>query len=537
VSAASVETIPFAERVAGLEKLDARARFGVAAGAGLISNLAHAPFFFAPALCIGLVVLVWLWDGAFRSPRPMRAAAWRTWVFAAFYFLGGLYWVGESFTQVDGAMIFMIPAVLAMPAGLALFWAGAAALAMKMWNDTPGRVVTFALAIMAAEWVRGHLWGGFPWDLPGYVWQAGGSLSQTASAVGIYGLSLITVLALAAPAALAGRGELPPRVAPALIAALTLGLLWGAGEQRLAGAGDQAGVAVVRVADPGFTQAQKWKPGNEGAVLTAYLNLIDGPTPSHADVIVWPESAIPTLLLDNPDMLEEISAALGTRTLVTGVIRAEPAGKAPVYFNSAVVLTASSGAARIGQIYNKSRLVPFGEFIPFWKQIEPFLKVKALQQIGAGFEPGAPPARMIVPGAPEAAFLICYESIFSGMTPRGAGRPAWIINVTNDAWFGGQTGPYQHYNQARYRAIEEGLPLARAAAGGISAIIDPYGRAIAETKRTGGAAEAALPSALPPTLYARFGGGATAIVFLAALTIGIALSRGPTDRARKGGLP
>jgi apolipoprotein N-acyltransferase len=359
-------------------------------------------------------------------------------------------------------------------------------------------------------------------------------LSQTASVIGIYGLSLITVLALASPAVLAGPGALPPRAAPVFVAALSFGLLWGAGEQRLAAAGEEPGVAVVRVADPGFTQEQKWRPGNETAVLRAYLGLMDGPTPSQADVVIWPESAIPTLLLDNPDMLEEISAALGTRTLITGVIRAEPGSKTPIFFNSAVVLTGNDGAAaRIGQIYNKSRLVPFGEFIPFWREIEPFLKVKALQQIGSGFEPGGPPSRMIVPGAPQASFIVCYESIFTGMIPRGPARPDWIVNVTNDAWFGEGTGPYQHYNQARYRAIEEGLPLARAAAGGVSAIVDPYGRAIAATSVKGGATEAALPPALPPTTYSRFGGWVTAIVFLAALIIGIVLNRGPRERGRE----
>jgi apolipoprotein N-acyltransferase len=534
VSTQTVGAVSFADRVAGLERLRANSRTALAVAGGLLSNLGHAPFFFFPAFAAGLVLLVWLWDGAFRTAQPMRAAFWRTWVFATAYFLGGLYWVGNSFTQVDGALIFMIPAVLALPAGLALFWGGAAALAMKVWSARPGRIVIFALAIMSAEWVRGHLWGGFPWDLPGYVWQAGGSLSQTASVIGVYGLSMLTVLALAAPAALAGEGPLPPRLAPTLVAALGLGLLWGAGEQRLANAPPQPGVAVVRVADPGISQQEKWRPGNQDKVLAAYLDLLDGPTPSQADIVIWPESAIPTLLLENPDMLEEIGARLGPRTLITGVTRSEPGEKQTLYFNSAVVLTGGDGAARIGQIYNKSRLVPFGEFIPLWRQIEPFaagLKLTALQEIGSGFEVGGPPARMIVPAGPPATFLICYESIFSGFVPRGPARPDWIVNVTNDAWFGGQTGPYQHYNQARYRAIEEGLPLARAAAGGISAIIDPYGREVSKTGMGGGAAEAALPPALAPTLFARFAGGIMSIVFFMTLVIGIALNFGAQKRA------
>ena len=528
----SVESVPIsavADRVAGIERLRVWPRFALTAGVGLVSNFAYAPFFFFPALAVGLVFLVWLIDGAARSPTPMRAAFWRAWVFATFYFLGGLYWVGQSFTQVDGALIFMLPAMLAMWCGLALFWAAAAAVAVKVWPSGPARIFVFALTIMIAEWLRGHLFGGLPWNLPGYVWQAGGEVSQAASALGIYGLSMVTVLALASPATIADRAPTAARVAPALCAALGLGLLWGAGLQRLEAAPrNQPGVAVVRVADAGFSQEEKWRPGNEATVFRGYLDLLDGPSPSQADIVIWPESAIPALLLENPDMMEEIGARLGLRTLITGTVRSEPGANGPTYFNSAVVLTGGEAGARLGQIYNKSRLVPFGEFIPLWREIEPLargLKLTALQQIGSGFEPGGPPARMIVPGGPQAAFVICYESIFPDFIPRGDARPDWIVNVTNDAWFGTQTGPYQHYNQARYRAIEEGLPLARAASGGISALIDPYGRAIAATGLAGGAAESALPPPLAGTFYSRFSGAVTAIVFLAVLLLGIALSR------------
>jgi apolipoprotein N-acyltransferase len=133
---------------------------------------------------------------------------------------------------------------------------------------------------------------------------------------------------------------------------------------------------------------------------------------------------------------------------------------------------------------------------------------------------------MIVPGGPPAVFLICYESIFPGIIPRSEGRPDWIVNVTNDAWFGGQTGPYQHYNQARYRAIEEGLPLARSASGGVSAIVDPFGRKVVETGLKGGAVEASLPPPLPLTVYARFGWLAPGSIFFAVMLLGIVLPGG-----------
>lgn len=524
MSVETLDSVRFADRVAGIERLAPWTRRGAIAAIGLASNLAHAPFYLFPALAFGLVLCVWLIDGAAKAERPMRVAFGRLWLFAFFYFLGGLYWVGSSFLQVDGAAILMVPAVLALPAGLALFWGAAGALAVKLWSSGPRRIAVFALAIMAAEWVRGHAFGGFPWDLPGYIWKAGEPVSQFASVVGAYGLSLLTVLALAAPAALADESPFPQRVGPALAAAMGLGLLWGAGAQRLAqNPPAAAGEVIVRVADSGLGQEEKWRAGNEYNVFSRYLDLIDTPGPSHADIIVWPESAVPVLLLDQPDLLEEIGAKLGTRTLITGVVRSEPRqGQPPLYFNSEIVLTGGE-SAQLGQIYNKSRLVPFGEFIPLWKELSPFLKLKALQQIGSGFEPGAPPSRMIVPGGPPAVFLICYESIFPGLIPRGEGRPDWIVNVTNDAWFGGQTGPYQHYNQARYRAIEEGLPLARSASGGVSALVDAYGRKVVETGLKGGAVEAALPPPLPPTLYARLGWAAPASVFFLTTLLGIAL--------------
>jgi apolipoprotein N-acyltransferase len=527
VSVSASERLRFADQVAGLERLAVWPRRALIAGVGLVSNLAHAPFYLFPALACGLVLCVWLIDGAAKAARPMRAAFGRVWLFAFFYFLGGLYWVGSSFLQVDGAAILMIPAVLALPAGLALFWGAAASLAVKLWSPGPRRIAVFALAIMAAEWVRGHAFGGFPWDLPGYIWKAGEPISQIASLIGIYGLSLLTVLALAAPAALADDGAFPHRAAPAMAAALGLGLMWGWGAQRLDNNLKPApGEVIVRVADSGMGQEEKWRAGNEYNVFSRYLELIDTPGPSRADIIVWPESAIPVLLLEQPDLLEEIGAKLGVRTLITGVLRSEPRPKEPpLYFNSAVVLTGGE-SAQLGQIYNKGHLVPFGEFIPLWKELSPFLKLKALQQIGSGFEPGGPPARMIVPGGPPAVFLICYESIFPGIIPRSEGRPDWIVNVTNDAWFGGQTGPYQHYNQARYRAIEEGLPLARSASGGVSAIVDPFGRKVVETGLKGGAVEASLPPPLPLTVYARFGWLAPGSIFFAVMLLGIVLPGG-----------
>jgi apolipoprotein N-acyltransferase len=309
-----------------------------------------------------------------------------------------------------------------------------------------------------------------------------------------------------------------------MVAALTLGLVWGAGQQRLQAAGPATprgpGV-VVRVVDPGYTQREKWQEGREWEVLGRYLALTGKPGSSEAEVIVWPEGAIPArypvmpVLLENPDMLDAIGQTLGDRVLIMGATRVERDDKGAVraFFNSGFVLDGVDGHVNIMQWHDKNRLTPFGEFIPLFGLVS-WLNIPTLQQIGNGFTAGEPPTRVIVPGAEPALILICYESIFPGLTPHGAERPAWIANISIDAWYGEGAGPFQNDNQSRYRAIEEGLPMARAASGGVSSITDAYGRKVVSMGRKGGAVEAALPATLPETVNARYGGWLTAALFV-----------------------
>jgi apolipoprotein N-acyltransferase len=234
-------------------------------------------------------------------------------------------------------------------------------------------------------------------------------------------------------------------------------------------------------------------------------------------------------MFENPDFMAALGRGLGDRVLITGLTRRELQPEGLVYFNSAAVIDGVSGEARLSQLYDKHHLVPFGEYIPFWSLVSNF-NIAPLQRIGAGFEPGAPPARLVVPGAPEAVVLICYEAIFPGMVPRGEGRPGWIVMVTNDAWFGGGAGPAQHYAMARYRAIEEGLPVARAASGGTSAIVDAYGREVASARSGARFAEAQLPPALAQTVWVRWG----TILLLALIVMVVGLRFLPSGR-RPGG--
>ena len=480
-------------------------------GGGALAALGLAPLFAWPLTALGFIGLILLLDGTHGRPRPMRAAFARGFGFGLGWFGLGMYWIGAPFLQVDGAAV-LAPLGIGLPVLLAAFWGAACALAIRAWKRDWRRIFLFAGVFTLCEWLRGHAFGGLPWNLPGYVWEAGGAISQIASILGIYGLTGLTLLAFCMPATLLdGKGPMEKRVVPTLAMALALGLAWGAGAQRLARTPNGPGEFVVRVVDSGLTQAEIWAPGRAIDVARRYLELTGDAAESRADVVIWPEGAMPFLLLDQPEVLDAIGQRLANRVLITGVTRQEQSAAGTTYYNSAAVLDGVNGALRLGQIYDKTRLVPFGEFIPFYPLIQRLgLPIKAVQEIGNGFEPGLGPRRLIVPGAPPAGPLICFEAIFPGYLPPADQRPEWLVNVTNDAWFSygkgwPPFGPYQHYNQARYRAIESGLPMARAASGGISAVIDGLGRELAATTLGGGTVEATIPKGSKQTTFTKLG--------------------------------
>lgn len=501
-------------------------RRGVALGAGALATLGHAPFQLTAFYAAALIMLVWLLDAAWRRERKLWAAFGIGWWFGLGHLATGLYWISSAFLVDSEAWgpLWGIPAVFALAGSLAVFFGVGCVLAMLLWTNDLRRIAAFALGLFVSEWLRGNILTGFPWLLPGYVWTPGEPISQLASLVGIYGLSALTLLICASPAAIADRSATAgKRFAPLIVAGLVLGLAFGWGAQRSAGGPvDLPGAQpIVRVADSGLSQAEKWRyrPDQEWRVLQRYLDVSGEGEESRASILIWPEGAIPTLnffQLQNQQFLDTLAAGLGDRALVVGLTRCEPGAECDAFmrgeataanirlYNSAAVIDGVSGAPRVAQVYDKHHLVPFGEYIPFWSLVSRF-NIAPLQRIGAGFTPGPEPMRLVIPEAPPAVVLICYEAIFPGMTPRGADRPGWIISVTNDAWFGAGTGPHQHFAMARYRSIEEGLPLARAASGGFSAIVDGFGRVVRSTasNSAGAAVEAQLPPALEETLYAK----------------------------------
>jgi apolipoprotein N-acyltransferase len=506
--------------------LDGWRRRLAACVAGAASVLALAPFFLWPVLWVTLPALVWLLDGAIargsRDPasrwyaRPTAAAAAVGWWFGFGYFLAGLFWIGEAFLVEGGVYTVLMPfAVALMPAGLAFFFGAATALAAAFWSPGAPRVLALALALSATEWLRGHVLSGFPWNVLGYALTYPVSLMQSAAVFGIYGLTLIAVLIFALPPIL--WVEQPHRRSRQFalgIAIVPLLLAQVLGHVRLALATPVIVPDVkIRIVQPSIPQREKWKNENQWRIFLDHLDLSRrNPAGDLDDLkgithVVWPEAAMPFAPLNVPPALSAIGDLLpeGT-TLIAGAVRVEPPppGSArPIAFNSLLVF---GRAGLLLTLYDKILLVPFGEFLPL-NRVLGAIGLRALANSYGSFEFGVAPRQLLViPGLPGVLPLICYEAIFPAALVQSTQRPGVVVNVTNDGWFGNTTGPRQHLHQARVRAVEEGLPLIRAANNGVSAAFDPYGRTLGSIGMdVRSVIDVSLPAALAPPPYARFG--------------------------------
>jgi apolipoprotein N-acyltransferase len=503
-----------------------------------------APFFVWPVLWVTLPALVWLIDGTAQRQahstggrwyaRPRVAAAEIGWWFGFGYFLAGLYWIGAPFlVEAEKFAILMPFAVLLMPAGLAFFYAAAVALAAPFWRPGAGRVLALALSLSAVEWLRGHVLSGFPWNVLGYALTHPLALMQSAAVLGIYGLTLIAVLVFALPPVLWAESIAHParrRLRSMALGIALLPLLGAAvlGHVRLTLAATATVPGVkIRIVQPSVPQREKWRAENQGRFFLEHLDLsVRDPAGKVDDLngvthVVWPEAAMPFMPLDTPEALAAIARLLPEGTvLIAGAIRAERAPpqspRLRHFYNSLLVF--ARGALLITR-YDKIHLVPFGEFLPL-RGVLGAIGLRQLATMGS-FDVGDTPRPLLqIPGLPAALPLICYEAVFPAAIVQGADRPGVIINVTNDGWFGNTTGPHQHFHQARVRAVEEGLPLIRAANNGISAGFDAYGRVLGRLDLDQkGVIDLALPVALSPPPYARFGDA----IFLAVWLFGAAV--------------
>jgi apolipoprotein N-acyltransferase len=527
---ADPRSLPWSERIAGaLAGLGLWRALALAAAFGALAAGALPPIHAIPLLWVAFPALVWLLDGARRWPRAFLTG----WAFGLGYFAAGLYWVGHSFLVDAERFGTLMPfAVAALAGGMALF-PGLAVLGVWLSRSRGlARVFVLAGAWLAAEWLRAWALTGFPWNLIGSVWAVSDAPLQLASVAGVWGLSLLTVLSAAAPSCLAAEGSRRRRWATALgVALVAPAVLWGFGAARLAaapapGAESVPGV-LLRVVQPNIAQRLKWRADLRARHVAELMALSKGSGSEAVTHVVWPEAAIPFLLPDAKEVLDAVAEIVPPGgLLLTGAPRgAEADGEADGEARLWNSLFAIDGAGQVAAVYDKRHLVPFGEYVP----LRALLPVDKLAPGSRDFSFGRGPRSMRLPGLPEASALICYEVIFPGRVVDPGSDPKWLLNLTNDGWFGTSSGPYQHFAAARLRAVEEGLPLVRAANTGISAVVDPYGRVLASLAlNRAGVIDSPLPQALEDsTLFSRLGDWSVLILLIATFTVARIVRRAP----------
>ena len=368
----------------------------------------------------------------------------------------------------------------------------------------------FAVALGVAEILRGLLFTGFPWAAPGLAVDGMGGVAQTASVWGMWGLtSLIFLWSGAWPLIFDQQSSKRQRFL-AFAIMLSLPLSWAWGNSRLHGLVVATVDGVnIRIVQPNISQDDKWRGENVRNIFNQLLEMSLLPSESGASIthIIWPESAVPFLIDESAEGEAVVAGLLGpNRILVTGALRREKSASGDQdddkVFNSVLTF---DGQGQVVAQYDKWRLVPGGEFLPFEWLLKP-LGFRKVVTVPGSFTAGTGPVTFAIPGAPPVGFSICYEAIFPDHLVQAGKRPGWLVNVTNDGWFGNSTGPYQHLAQARLRAIEQGLPIVRAANTGISVVIDPLGRYVRRLQiGVNGIVDSPLPAALPPTLFATYG--------------------------------
>ena len=464
-----------------------RGRFtGLALGA--VAVLGLAPFHIWPLMMVSLAFLLARLILAGEEERATKAGVSVAFWHALGYFLAGTYWIGSAFIARGPEFIpIMPPMILALGALLAFFWGLAGGLFARLRPQGIIALPLFFSLFFLAEFTRGHLFGGFPWNLPGYIFEAGGPVSQFASIGGIYGLSaFVFVLSALLYGGLFRRQKL------AYLAAFLVlfGGVFTFGYLRLANAKVEYVEDVkLRIAHIRFEQKDKLDPQASVNIVNAFITQSLAPGIEDVTHLIWPEGAVTGLAIENEPLMSAMGYEL-SQVDVTPPIwllnslrheqRPDPRTGATIddYYNSSVAVRFSArGVPSIAALNDKRRLVPFGEFIPGGQWMEarnvPVISTSLLSISAAKIKTLA-----TFPGLPKVSPQICYEIIFSGLTPRPKNEPSaeWILNQSNDAWYGDSIGPMQHANMSRFRAIEEGLPVIRAASNGVSAIIDSYGR-------------------------------------------------------------
>jgi len=504
-------------RLALFDNLSKWQRRAIILFSGIVASLALPPADIWPAVFVAFSTLVLLLDGIERralSPtKKFKAAFACGWLFGFGYFVVSLYWIGAAFlVEADKFAILLPLAVAALPAGIALFWGLATGLAVLAWRPGLTRILVLAVAFTLTEWLRGWVLTGFPWNTIGYTSAGMGGIDQLASFSGLYGVTFFVLVCAMAPALLFSRHK---SVILAGFLFSGFAVLWFGGNLYKDFNRDNrpASGPVIRVVQPNIDQRKKWDRAFRQANIEKYFQLSafgpasGGESGKKFDALIWPESALPLLFDENPLLQARVADILPPDTvLIMGALRRQrkiASGEAQNEFFNSVQAVDSEG--QIVATYDKFHLVPFGEYLPGEEWLTP-LGLRKIVAIPGGFEAGLGPQTLNVGPLPAFSPLICYEIGFPGQIVDQDNRPGWIVNVTNDGWFGKTAGPYQHLAQARFRAIEQGLPIVRAANTGISAVIDPFGKIVSSIQLgTSGVMDVKLPNPREPTVYTRYG--------------------------------
>jgi apolipoprotein N-acyltransferase len=475
---------------------------------GAVGVLALPPFCLLPAFFVPMTVAVWLIDGAADESRwaGVRRAAAAGWWLGFGYFVAGLWWLGVAFLTEADRFAWALPlGVLGLPAGLALFTALGFALARLLWSAGPARLFALAAGLTAAEWLRGHVLTGFPWNDFGMALGANLVFAQFACIGGLYSLTVLSALLFSTPSLLGSGKPLRRPLLLSVAAFLALALFGGA---RLQGKTETVKGVKLRVIQANVAN-DAFRADRKAELLDRYLRLSDRSTSPEStgvsDVthVFWSESVFPFILAHDPASLATIASRMQNAILFAGAARAEGEGPYARYFNSLAIIQ----HGEITDYFDKMHLTPFGEYMPFAGLLAR-VGVTQFVAVPGGFDAGATSHALAAPGLPAVLPLICYEAIFPDDVARRLStldvRPGLMVNVTNDGWFGVTPGPYQHLYQARLRAIEQGLPIVRSANTGVSAIIDPFGRFVAATSLGEEAVlDGNLPKALPATFFSQ----------------------------------
>jgi len=478
---------------------------------GALAVLGQAPFHFWPITLLCLAALLARLKWASGAERRTRAGFSAGFWFAFGYFMAGTYWIGSAFIARGPEFIpIMPPMILGLGVLLASFWGLAGAAFTRLRLEGAGSLLAFISFFFLAEFTRGHLFGGFPWNLPGYIFEGGKAMSQAASIIGVYGLTVF-VFIMSALLYLIIFSE--KRGVPLLVFIITISGVFSFGTLRLNAAEmDYVEGVNLRLVQVRFNQKDKLDSVKAINIVNEFLTQSVSPGVENVTHIIWPEGAVNGFAAEDQNLIYTMGRELSLVTKTSPVwilnslrseIRPHPKTDAVIYdsYNASVAITFNAqGIPTIAAFNDKQRLVPFGEFIPGGKWME-MKNVPVISTTLLSISAAPKKYNANFPGLPRLSPQICYEIIFSGLTPRPKDepRPEWILNQSNDAWYGNSFGPLQHSNMATFRAIEEGIPVVRAASNGITGIINPYGK---YENKLGPKMTSVLDSKLPKPLHA-----------------------------------